>query len=81
MFKEDWITLQSLITSNDLEDAEAFVKEMHQTYHKYALMHARIHFAWSRIARLRKAYLKALGQWIAGAVFAVPVSLFQKYSD
>ena len=55
MFKEDWITLQSLITSNDLEGAEAFVKEMHQTYHKYALMHARIHFAWSRVARLRKA--------------------------
>ena len=79
MFKEDWITLQSLITSSDLEDAETFVKEMHQTYHKYALMHARIHFAWSKIARLRKAYLKALGQWIAGAVFAVPVSLFQKY--
>jgi len=81
MFKEDWITLQSLITSNDLGDAEAFVKGMHQTYHKHALMHARIHFAWSRIARLRKAYLKSLGQWVAGAIFAVPVSLFQKYTD
>ena len=80
MFEEDWITLQSLITSDNLEDAESFVKEMHQTYHKHAFMHARIHFAWSRIARLRKAYLKSLGQWIAGAVFAIPVSLFQKYS-
>ena len=78
MFKEDWIILQNLIKSNDLEDAETFVKQMHKTYHKHALIHARIHFAWSKIARLRKAYLKSLGQWIAGAIFAIPVSLFQK---
>ena len=76
MFKEDWVTLQSLITSVDLENAEVFVKAMHQTYHKYALMYARIHFAWSRIARLIKAYLKSLEQWIAGAIFAIPVSFF-----
>ncbi|MCK5188626.1 MAG: hypothetical protein KAR12_01075 [Methylococcales bacterium] len=79
MYREDWITLQSLITSGDLEGAEIFVKGMHQTYHKDALMHARIHFAWSRISRLRKAYLRSLGQWIAGAIFAIPVSLFQRY--
>ena len=79
MFKEDWITLQHLIAVNNLEGAELFVKEMHQTYHKYALLHARIHFAWSRIARLQKNYLAALGQWIAGVVFAIPVSIFQKY--
>ena len=40
MFKEDWIILQRLITTNDLEGAELFVKEMHQTYQKHALMPA-----------------------------------------
>ena len=75
MFEEDWITLQSLISSDDLGDAETFVKEMHQTYHKHAFMHARIHFAWSRIAWLRKAYLWSIGQWIVGAIFAIPVSI------
>ena len=62
MFKEDWVILQRLITTNDLDGAEIFVKKMHQTYQKHALMHARIHFAWSRIARLRKAYLWSIGQ-------------------
>ena len=76
MFEEDWITLQSLISSDDLEDVEAFVKEMHQAYHKHAFMHARIHFAWSRIAWLRKEYLWSIGQWIVGAIFAIPVSMF-----
>ena len=79
MFKEDWMILQRLITTNDLEGAELFVKEMHQTYQKHALMHARIHFAWSRIARLRKAYLWSIGQWLVGAIFAIPVSIIQKY--
>jgi hypothetical protein len=80
MFKKDWITLLHLIEINDLKHAEIFVKEMHKTYQQHALPHARIHFAWSRIARLKKDYLRALGQWVAGAVFAVPVSIFQKYS-
>ncbi|MCK5190878.1 MAG: hypothetical protein KAR12_12560 [Methylococcales bacterium] len=80
MFEEDWITLQGLIRSGELDDAEVFVKKMHQTYHKHAFLHARIHFALSRIARLRKAYLWSIGQWIVGAIFAIPVSLFQKYS-
>ena len=53
MFKEDWIILQRLITTNDLEGAELFVKKMHQTYQKHALMHAHIHFAWSRVTRLK----------------------------
>ncbi|MCK4841679.1 MAG: hypothetical protein KAT04_07320 [Methylococcales bacterium] len=76
MFKQDWITLQSLIGSGDLEDAEVFVKKMHLTYHKHAILHARIHFAWSRIARLRKAYFWSIRQWIVGAFFAIPVSIF-----
>ncbi len=80
MFKEDWIALQHLIAVCDLEGAGLMVKEMHKTYHKHALMHARIHFAWSRIAWLRKDYLSASGQWLTGVFFAVPVSLFQKYS-
>lgn len=80
MFEEDWITLQSLISSDDLEHAEAFIKEMHQTYHKHAFKHARIHFAWSRIAWLRNEYIWSIEQWIAGAIFAIPVSLFQKNS-
>lgn len=74
MFEEDWTKLQSLITTGDLEYAEVFVKKMHQTYHKHGVLHARIHFAWSKIARLRKAYLWSLGQWIVGAIFAIPVS-------
>ncbi len=74
MFKEDWIKLQSLITTGELDSAEVFVKKMHQSYQKHGIIHARIHFAWSKIAWLRKAYLWSIGQWIAGAIFAISVS-------
>ena len=74
MFKEDWIKLQSLITTKELDDAEVFVKKMHQSYHTYGILHARIHFAWSKIAWLKQTYLWSIGQWIAGAIFAIPVS-------
>ncbi len=79
MFTEDWFTLQSLIMTSNFEDAELFVKQMHQRYQKYPLCHAKIHFAWSKIARLKKAYLFSIGQWLTAVIFAVPVSIIQRY--
>ena len=31
------------------------------------------------VARLRKAYPWSRGQWIAGAIFTIPISILQKY--
>ncbi len=45
MFKEDWIKLQSLITTGDHEYAEVFVNKMYQSYQQYGVLHSRIHFA------------------------------------
>lgn len=79
MFTDDWLTLQSLIMASKVEDAELFVKQMHQDYQKHALYHAKIHFAWSKIARLKKAYLISIGQWLTAVFFAIPVSFIQRY--
>lgn len=69
MFEREWLTLQLLINKNDLLNAEDFVKQMHRCYQQQSLNHARIHFVWSRIARLRKAYIVSLGQWLIAVVF------------
>lgn len=81
MFKEDLMLLADKIAADNLEDAELFVKEMHDKYNDQPIAHARIHLVWANLSRLRNDYLSALGHIAAAIIFAIPVSLFKKFNS
>ncbi len=79
MIDDDLLTLQTLIVGGDHDAAERLLGQMHRRYQREPFAHARVHFAWARIACMRRSYVAAAGHWLAAVVFAVPVSLWQKW--
>ncbi|MBL4867440.1 MAG: hypothetical protein JKY67_13825 [Pseudomonadales bacterium] len=78
-FKQDLAVIRSKFQAGDYNEAHELAKQMHIKYHPEALSHARVHFLLAGINYRKRAYIKSLGNCIAGINFAIPSSLAQKY--